>query len=134
MRYLTDCLGHEIIRLEISDAGRFRDFCSTRGMSSSSVKARVLISQSSVNLAIREQGLAVLTFSVAHSFQMMKPKQQRTHSQRMRSTCSAELPELDDEPRWLIALSVILECVLSEACGFWYQISCWIGERPISTC
>jgi hypothetical protein len=39
MRYLTDCLGHDdLAAIEISDAGRFRDYLFDRGMSSSSVK------------------------------------------------------------------------------------------------
>ena len=39
MRYLTDCLGHDDLAvLEVSDAGRFRDYLFDRGMSSSSVK------------------------------------------------------------------------------------------------
>ena len=39
MRYLSECLGHEnLTALEISDAGRFRDYLFGKGMSSSSVK------------------------------------------------------------------------------------------------
>ena len=51
MRYLTDCLGHDdLAALEISDAGRFRDYLFDQGVFSS---VRAVI-----NLAIREQGLA----------------------------------------------------------------------------
>ena len=60
MRYLTDCLGHEDLAvLEISDAGRFRDYLFDRGMSSSSVKRVFSSVRAVINLAIREQGLAV---------------------------------------------------------------------------
>ena len=39
IRYLSECLGHEnLTALEISDAGRFRDYLFSKGMSSSSVK------------------------------------------------------------------------------------------------
>ena len=57
MRYLTDCLGHEdLAALEISDAGRFRDYLFDRGMSSSSVKRVFSSVRAVINLAIREQG------------------------------------------------------------------------------
>jgi len=50
MCYLTDCLGHEdLVAIEISDAGRFRDYLFNRGMYSSSVK-RVFSSVRAVNL------------------------------------------------------------------------------------
>jgi hypothetical protein len=39
IRYLSECLGYEnLTALEISDAGRFRDYLFSKGMSSSSVK------------------------------------------------------------------------------------------------
>ena len=60
MRYLTDCLGHEdLVALEISDAGRFRDYLFDRGMSSSSVKRVFSSVRAVINLAIREQGLSI---------------------------------------------------------------------------
>ena len=60
MRYLTDCLGHEdLAALEISDAGRFRDYLFDRGMSSSSVKRVFSSVRAVINLAIREQGLSI---------------------------------------------------------------------------
>ena len=55
MRYLTDCLGHDdLAALEISDAGRFRDYLFDRGMSSSSVKRVFSSVRAVINLAIRE--------------------------------------------------------------------------------
>ena len=55
MRYLTDCLGHDdLAAIEISDAGRFRDYLFDRGMSSSSVKRVFSSVRAVINLAIRE--------------------------------------------------------------------------------
>ena len=60
IRYLAECLEHNNLSdLEISDAGRFRDYLFARGMSSSSVKRVFSSVKSIVNLAIREQGLTV---------------------------------------------------------------------------
>ena len=60
MRYLIDCLGHDdLAALEISDAGRFRDYLFDRGMSSSSVKRVFSSVRAVINLAIREQGLSI---------------------------------------------------------------------------
>ena len=71
IRYLEECLGHENLSdLKISDAGRFRDYLFARGISSSSVKRVFSSVKSIVNLTIREHGLTVTTFLVAHSFQM----------------------------------------------------------------
>ena len=55
MRYLTDCLGHgDLAAIEISDAGRFRNYLFNRGMSSSSVKRMFSSVRAVINLAIRE--------------------------------------------------------------------------------
>ena len=60
VHYLSECLEHDNLSdLEISDAGRFRDYLFARGMSSSSVKRVFSSVKSIVNLAIREQGLTV---------------------------------------------------------------------------
>ena len=60
IRYLAECLEHNNLSdLEISDAGRFRDYLFARGMSYSSVKRLFSSVKSIVNLAIREQGLTV---------------------------------------------------------------------------
>ena len=53
MRYLTDCLGHDdLAAIEISDAGRFRDYLFDQGMSSSSVKRAFSSVRAVINLAI----------------------------------------------------------------------------------
>ena len=59
IRYLIECLGHDsLTSLEVSDAGRFRDYLFERGMSSSSVKrvfssVRAVINLQSGNMAYR---------------------------------------------------------------------------------
>ena len=60
IRYLTECLGHDnLSMLKVSGGGQFRDFLFDRGMSSSSVKRIFSSVRAIVNLAIREQGIAV---------------------------------------------------------------------------
>ena len=59
IRYLSQCLGHEnLTALEISDAGRFRDYLFNKGLSSSSVKRVFSSVRAVVNIAIKEHGLA----------------------------------------------------------------------------
>ena len=60
MRCLIDCLGHDdLAAIEISDAGRFRDYLFDRGMSSSSVRPVFSSVRAVINLAIRDQGLPI---------------------------------------------------------------------------
>ena len=95
----------KILDLEISDAGRFRDYLFVRGMSSSSVK-RVLFSvQSIVNLAIREQGLTVTNVFSGTFIPDDGAKQQRNPiptavTQGVQLDCQ----NLDDEACWLKSL------------------------------
>ena len=59
MRTLTDFLSHDdLVAIEISDTGRFRDYLFDRGMSSSSVKRVFSSVRAIVNLATREYGIA----------------------------------------------------------------------------
>ena len=59
-RYLIDCLGHDdLAAIEISDAGRLRDYLFDRGMSLSLVKRVFSSVRAVINLAIREHGLAM---------------------------------------------------------------------------
>ena len=61
MRYLTDCLGHnDLVVIEMSDAGRFRDYLSDCGMSPSSIKQVFSSVRAVINLAIREQALYII--------------------------------------------------------------------------
>ena len=60
MRNLTDFLGHDdLVAIEISDTGRFRDYLFDRGMSSSLVKRVFSSARADINLAIRKQGLPI---------------------------------------------------------------------------
>ena len=102
----------------MSDAGRFRDHLFARGMSSSSVKRVFSSVRSIVNLAIREQGLAINNIFSGTLIPDDGAKQQRApiplHAlQRIQSNCQT----LDDEPRWLFALISDSGMRLSEACG-----------------
>lgn len=95
----------KILDLEISDAGRFRDYSFARGMSSSSVK-RVLFSvKSIVNLAIREQGLTVTNVFSGTFIPDDGAKQQRNPIPT--ATIQGVQPDcqnLDDEACWLKSL------------------------------
>ena len=132
MRYLTDCLGHEdLAALEISDAGRFRDYLFDRGMSSSSVKRVFSSVRAVINLAIREQGL-----SINNVFSGTFIPDDETKTQRLpiptdvMLTIQRECMQLDDEPRWLIALISDTGMRLSEACGLLTSDICLDGELP----
>ena len=132
MRYLTDCLGHDdLAAIEISDAGRFRDFLFDRGMSSSSVKRVFSSVRAVINLAIREQGL-----SINNVFSGTFIPDDETKTQRLpiptdvMLTIQRECMQLDDEPRWLIALISDTGMRLSEACGLLTSDICLDGELP----
>ena len=49
----------DLAAIEISDAGRFRDYLFDQGMSSSSVRRVFSSVHAVINLAIREQGLSI---------------------------------------------------------------------------
>ena len=112
-------MGHDnLTKIEMSDAGRFRGHLFARGMSSSSVKRVFSSVRSIVNLAIREQGLAINNIFSGTLIPDDGAKQQRApiplHAlQRIQSNCQT----LDDEPRWLFALISDSGMRLSEACG-----------------
>ena len=106
IRYLITCLGHEsLTSLEVSDAGRFRDYLFARGMSSSSVKRVFSSIRAVINLAIREHGL-----SVTNVFSGTFIPDDEVKKKRLPIPTEAllgiqqECMALDDEPRWLIAL------------------------------
>ena len=119
MRYLTDCLGHEdLAALEISDAGRFRDYLFDRGMSSSSVKRVFSSVRAVINLAIREQGLSINNVFSGTFIPDDEAKTQRSPIPTdVLDTIQQECMQSDDEPRWLIALISDTGMRLSEACG-----------------
>ena len=119
IRYLTECLGHDsLTSLEVSDAGRFRDYLFQRGMSSSSVKRVFSSVRAVINLAIREHGLSVTnvfsgTFIPDDQVKKRRPPIPNNALLSIQRECMA----LDDEPRWLIALISDTGMRLSEACG-----------------
>ena len=132
MRYLTDWLGHEdLAALEISDAGRFRDYLFDRGMSSSSVKRVFSSVRAVLNLAIREQGLSI---NNVFSGTFIPDDEAKTRRLPIPSnvllTIQHQCMQLDDEPRWLIALISDTGMRLSEACGLLTSDICLDCEMP----
>ncbi|MDA7587385.1 tyrosine-type recombinase/integrase [Alphaproteobacteria bacterium] len=119
IRYLTECLGHDnLSMLKVSDGGQFRDFLFDRGMSSSSVKRVFSSVRAIVNLAIREQGIAVSnvfsgTYIPEDELKQKRPPIPMDALRQVQSSCR----NLNDEPRWLIALISDTGMRLSEACG-----------------
>ena len=119
MRYLTDCLGHDDLAvIEMPDAGRFRDYLFDRGMSSSSVKRVFSSVRAVINLAIREQGLSI---NNVFSGTFIPEDEATTLCLPIPAdvlfTIQRECRQLDDEPKWLIALISDTGMRLSEACG-----------------
>jgi integrase len=119
MRYLTDCLGHDdLAAIEISDAGRFRDYLFDRGMSSSSVKRVFSSVRAVINIAIREQGLSINNVFRGTFIPDVGVKKQRLPIPNdVLAAVQEECRHLDDEPRWLVALISDTGMRLSEACG-----------------
>ena len=119
IRYLEECLEHKnLLDLELSDAGRFRDYLLARGMSSSSVKRVFSSVKSIVNLAIREQGLAITnvfsgTFIPDDGAKQRRNPIPKEALQRVQLDCQ----NLNDEACWLISLISDTRMRLSEACG-----------------
>ena len=132
MRYLIDCLGHDdLAALEISDAGRFRDYLFDRGMSSSSVKRVFSSVRAVINLAIREQGLSINNVFSGTFIPDDDAKTQRLPIPTdVLLTIQDECMQMDDEPRWLIALISDTGMRLSEACGLLTSDICLDAELP----
>jgi len=119
IRYLEECLGHDnISSLEPSDAGRFRDFLFARGMSSSSVKRVFSSVRAIMNLALQEHGLAMTNvFNGTFIPEGNKRKERLPVPVEVIRRIQEECRNLNDEPRWLIALISDTGMRLSEACG-----------------
>ena len=132
IRYLTDCLGHDdLAAIEISDAGRFRDYLFERGMSSSSVKRVFSSVRAVINLAIREQGLSINNaFSGTFIPDVGVKKQRLPIPNDVLAAVQEECRHLDDEPRWLVALLSDTGMRLSEACGLLTSDICLDGALP----
>ncbi len=119
IRYLIECLGHDsLTSLEVSDAGRFRDYLFERGMSSSSVRRVFSSVRAVINLAIRERGLSVTNVFSGTFIPDDKVKKKRLPipTEALLGT-QQECMALDDQPSWLIALISNTGMRLSEACG-----------------
>ena len=119
IRYLSECLGHEnLTALEISDAGRFRDYLFSKGMSSSSVKRVFSSVRAVVNIAIKEHGLAASNVFSGTFIPNDEVKNQRLPiPDDVLAVVQEECRHLDDEPRWLIALISDTGMRLAEAAG-----------------
>ena len=119
IRYLIECLRHDsLTSLEVSHAGRFRDYLFEHGMSSSSVKRVFSSVRAVINLAIWEHGLSVTNVFSGTLIPDDEVKKKRLPIPapdllKIQQECM----DLDDEPRWLIALISDTGMRLSEACG-----------------
>ena len=132
IRYLIECLGHDsLTSIEVSDAGRFRDYLFEHGMSSSSVKRFFSSVRAVINLAIREYGLPVTNVFSGTFIPDDEVKKKRLPIPapdllKIQQECM----DLDDEPRWLIALISDTGMRLSEACGLQACDIHLIGNSP----
>ncbi|MDC3312091.1 hypothetical protein OAW28_05510 [Alphaproteobacteria bacterium] len=124
IRYLSECMGHEnLTALEMSDAGRFRNYLFNKGSSSSSVK-RVFSSVRAVgNIAIKEHGIATRNVFGGTFIPDDKVKKQRLPlPDNILVAVQEECMHLDDEPRWLIALISDAGMRLAEAAGLLFEL------------
>ena len=119
IRYLKECLGDKTIeQLQAGDAGLFRDYLFDRGLSSSSVKRVFSTIRAVVNLSIRENGLGI-TNPFAGTFipdDHNKVKREPIPAEKI-TAIQHLCREMDDEPRWLIALISDTGMRLAEASG-----------------
>ena len=132
IRYLIECLGHDsLTSIEVSDAGRFRDYLFERGISSSSMKRIFSSVRAVINLAIREHGLSVTNVFSGTFIRNDEVKKRRLPISaddlvKIQQECLA----LDDEPRLLIALISDTGMRLSEACGLQARDIHLNGDTP----
>ena len=119
IRYLEEYLGHDnLFAVKPLDAGHFRDSLFERGLSSSSVKSVFSSVSAIVNLAIREHGLAIENIlSGTFILDDGNKKQRLPIPNDLLTQLQSECRNIDDEPRWLIALISDTGMRLSEACG-----------------
>ena len=106
IRYLKECLGDRPIeQLQAADAGLFRDYLFDKGLSSSSVKRVFSTIRAIVNLSIRENGLGITNPFAGTFIPDDHNKVRREPIPAENITAIQHLcREIDDEPRWLIAL------------------------------
>ena len=114
-----------------ADAGRFRNYLFDRGMSSSSVKRVFSSVRAVINLAIREQGLSINNVFSGTFIPDDEAKIQRLPIPTdTLLNVQHECMQMDDEPRWLIALISDTGMRLSDACGLLTSDICLDGEIP----
>jgi len=102
-----------------------------RGMSSSSVKRVFSSVRAVINLAIREKGLSINNVFSGTFIPDDEAKTQRLPIPTdVLLTIQNECMQMDDEPRWLIALISDTGMRLSEACGLLTSDICLDGEIP----
>ena len=132
IQYHQECLGHnKIVNLKPADAGLFRDFLFNGGMSSSSVKRVFSSVRAIMNLAIKEHGLAMTNvFNGTFIPEDDKRKERLPVPSDVIKQTQKECRDLDDEPRWLIALISDTGMRLSEACGLLTSDICLDDELP----
>ena len=119
IRYLKECLGDRPIeQLQAADAGLFRDYLFDKGLSSSSVKRVFSTIRAIVNLSIRENGLGITNPFAGTFIPDDHNKVRREPIPAENITAIQHLcREIDDEPRWLIALISDTGMRLVEAAG-----------------
>jgi integrase len=119
IRYLKECLGDKAIEhLQAGDAGLFRDYLFDKGLSSSSVKRVFSTIRAIVGLSIRENGLGITNHFAGTFIPDDHNKVRREPIPAEKITAIQHLcREMDDEPRWLIALISDSGMRLAEACG-----------------
>ena len=117
--YLKDCLDNKsLTMIETGDSGKFRDYLFERGLGSSSVKRVFSSIRAIVGLAIKENGIAI-TNSFVGTF--IPDDRNRKRRLPMPVDVLTKLQEIcfdmDDEPRWLIAMLSDTGMRLAEAVG-----------------
>ena len=119
IRYLKECLGDKTIEhLQAGDAGLFRDYLFDKGLSSSSVKRVFSTIRAIVGLSIRENGLGITNPFAGTFIPDDHNKVRREPIPAENITAIQHLcREMDDEPRWLIALISDTGTRLAEVVG-----------------
>ena len=117
--YLKNCLDNKsLTMIETGDSGKFRDYLFERGLSSSSVKRVFSSVRAIVGLAIKENGIEITNPFVGT---FIPDDQNRKRRLPVPGDVLTELQricfDMDDEPRWLIALLSDTGMRLAEAVG-----------------
>ena len=119
VRYLTEVAGDKPIDAFLrTDANALRDYLQDRGLSSESIKRNLSNLRAIINFVSKELGLEpILAFSGVylgeHSETIKRNPVALEDIQRLQRLCR----QMDDEPRWIIALLSDTGLRLSEALG-----------------